>query len=150
MHIQACALIYNLARKGENAKRVAWNEFQQHCTLSSLPPLLPLCTADALRRPGGFCKHAVIPATFPQEENPSGLTTNLTTKAELSTTWFARKQEQELQNKTALLRAPLVHHHCSSLSLEPESTGHDPGRSTGRAGTHHGLKPNPLTLSTVP
>lgn len=98
MHIQACTLIYNLARKRENAKIVAWNEFQQHCTLSSLPPLLPLCTADVPRGPRGFCKHAVIPATLHQEENTSGLEI-WTTKAELSTTSFARKQEQESQSK---------------------------------------------------
>lgn len=51
MHIQACTLIYNLARKGENAKQVAWNEFQQPCTLSSLPP--PSCLCAQLMLSGG-------------------------------------------------------------------------------------------------
>jgi len=101
MHIQACALIYNLASKRKNAKRVAWNEYQQHCTLGSPPPPHLCCTADALTRPvSSLCKPAVFPPVFCQEENTSTLETFSDTKAELRTAWVTRHKGQQSQTKT--------------------------------------------------
>lgn len=148
MHIQACTLIHNLARKIEDAKRVAWNEFQQHCTLSSLPPLLPLCTADA---PRGLLQTGC---------NSSYLSSGRKHlwAGNLSSTWFARKQEQESQNKaqgtstpaTTALRDLLTQQWSFASSLLHTEPGESIQRTWPRQqrGLEHttGL----MTLTTVP
>lgn len=136
MHIQTCTLIYNLARRRENAKRVAWNEFQKHCTLSSLPPLLPLCTADALRGPGGFCKHTVIPATFPQEENTSGL--EISPEGRAQHCLVCKKAGGSEQGAMQLCSGQ---HWCTITAPHWAWSKRSQGmaQAAGRAGTDHGL-----------
>lgn len=109
------------------------------------------CTANVLMRPvSRFCKQAVFPSIFRQEENAHTLEIFSNTKAELSITWFTRSLEKESQTKAqaaevpkclllpsyrktslpineVLLRTPLVHYHCSPLSPDKAVKGLDQG-----------------------